>query len=244
MSDETLKKEGFSKFWTKDKTQALLGIGLIRTIFHHGPSWSRAISRTVRHNRCFSPRKDILESENSKGEIKYGKVAELLSDVLHLDKKLNAEQISSRIAILTSSYKRETDREARSGIQSTWRWKSQLAKLDFQKVPGPGITFFKSKDTDDSPDLRPSSADSLSVPLRTVERPGLITTLKSSSNTTLASNENDETESENEDDQERPKTPDRKIEPKDETDSPLAERAGLLPGERRGRMPDQHVGMF
>ena len=37
MSDETLKKEGFSKFWTKDKTQALLGIGLIRTIFHHGP---------------------------------------------------------------------------------------------------------------------------------------------------------------------------------------------------------------
>ena len=31
MSDETLKKEGFSKFWTKDKTQALLGIGLIRT---------------------------------------------------------------------------------------------------------------------------------------------------------------------------------------------------------------------
>merc|ERR1719462_500658 len=37
------------------------------------------------------------------------------------------------------------------------------------------------------------------------------------------------------------KTPDRKIEPKDETDSPLAERAGLLPGERRGRMPDQHV---
>ena len=31
MSDETLKKEGFSKFWTKDKTQALLGIGFIRT---------------------------------------------------------------------------------------------------------------------------------------------------------------------------------------------------------------------
>ena len=30
MSDETLKKEGFSKFWTKDKTQALLGTGLIR----------------------------------------------------------------------------------------------------------------------------------------------------------------------------------------------------------------------
>ena len=186
--------------------------------------------------------KDILESENSKGEIKYGKVAELLSDVLHLDKKLNAEQISSRIAILTSSYKRETDREARSGIQSTWRWKSQLAKLDFQKVPGPGITFFKSKDNDDSPDIR--SADSPSMPVRTIERPGLITTLKSSSNTTLASNENDETESENEDDQDRPKTPDRKIEPKDETDSPLAERAGLLPGERRGRMPDQHVGTF
>ena len=31
MSDETLKKEGFSKFWTKDKTQALLGTGLFRT---------------------------------------------------------------------------------------------------------------------------------------------------------------------------------------------------------------------
>ena len=41
MSDETLKKEGFSKFWTKDKTQALLGNGLIRTvrtIILHGPS--------------------------------------------------------------------------------------------------------------------------------------------------------------------------------------------------------------
>ena len=188
---------------------------------------------------------DILESENSKGEIKYGKVAELLSDTLHLEKKLNAEQISSRIAILTSSYKRETDREARSGIQSTWRWKSQLAKLDFQKVPGPGITFFKSKDTENSPDQpRQGSTEGLAMPVRTIERPGLITSLKSSSNTTIASNENDETESENEEEQERPKTPDRKIEPKDETDSPLAERAGLLPGERRGRMPDQHVGMF
>ena len=39
MSDETLKKEGFSKFWTKDKTQALLGIGLIRTILLHGRTW-------------------------------------------------------------------------------------------------------------------------------------------------------------------------------------------------------------
>ena len=162
-----------------------------------------------------------------------------------MEKKLNAEQISSRIAILTSSYKRETDREARSGIQSTWRWKSQLAKLDFQKVPGPGITFFKSKDTENSPDQpRQGSTEGLVMPVRTIERPGLITSLKSSSNTTLASNENDETESENEEEQERPKTPDRKIGPKDETDSPLAERAGLLPGERRGRMPDQHVGMF
>ena len=57
MSDETLKKEGFSKFWTKDKTQALLGIGLIRTILLHGRTWPLMVQDHTRDSLSFTTEK-------------------------------------------------------------------------------------------------------------------------------------------------------------------------------------------
>ena len=79
--DET-RKDGFQKFWTKDKTEALLS---------------------------------LLEEQATKGQVNHELVAVELTAKLQLATKLRPEMIVDRVAILISNYKREIEREERTG---------------------------------------------------------------------------------------------------------------------------------
>jgi hypothetical protein len=56
-----------------------------------------------------------------------------LSKRLNLQTELAAEQIIDRISIMVANFKREVEKEQKSGIPSQWRWKQQLHDL-IQKV--------------------------------------------------------------------------------------------------------------
>ena len=72
-----------------------------------------------------------MQAEN--GEIQHDKVAKVLSRRLNLQTELASDQIIDRISIMVAQFKREVEKEEKTGIPSQWRWKQQLHDL-IQKV--------------------------------------------------------------------------------------------------------------
>jgi len=63
------------------------------------------------------------------GMVDHEKVANILTERLQLNTRLESEQIGSRMSVLISNFRREIDREEKSGIKSQWRWKNKIQKL-------------------------------------------------------------------------------------------------------------------
>jgi len=124
--DET-RKDGFQKFWTKDKTEALLA---------------------------------LLEEQATKGQINHEIIATDLTAKLQLSNKLRPEMIVDRVAILISNYKREIEREERTGHLSTWRWRNPLKRL-VEKLQKPGEN--DETDTESETEDETSKIDKLNL---------------------------------------------------------------------------------
>lgn len=71
----------------------------------------------------------ILEDQAENGEIQHDKVAQVLSRRLNLQTDLEADQIIDRISIMVANFKREVEKEEKTGTPSQWRWKQQLHDL-------------------------------------------------------------------------------------------------------------------
>ena len=68
-------------------------------------------------------------------------MAEVLSRRLNLATELASDQIIDRISIMVAQFKREVEKEEKTGIPSQWRWKQQLHDL-IQKVNAIANRFF------------------------------------------------------------------------------------------------------
>ena len=193
MNDES-KRDGFQKFWTKDKTQCLL---------------------------------EVLEENVHTGSVDHEKVAQILTERLLLSQKLESEQIGSRLSVLVSNFRRENDREQKSGVKSQWRWKSHLEKITSMLIVCAVVIVYllfqltKTETVQDETDTESETEQNLSS--------------SNDSKSPLATPKK-EFKTENNDDTgiDTSKSNSADCEEKSEKGSNVA--------ERRGRMPDQHVG--